>query len=403
MAKRTLRFAQALFAMALPVALPAASVRSNIPGDFAIGVKTCQFYHDTRLRAVFDNYAHKVSRRVFGSDAPNPEPDFAAQTIVEEDWVTEAYVPPWAYDFKRAGKHVKDVDPSSLPQLKRKLMAILRALHDRYIEEVDWFLIVDDDTFVRVGPLRTYLSKLDPSKPMMVGSRVPSLPHLLPEDIQRLGLSAHCGGGAGFVLSRAALEQLRPKLDECLMSKHTLLHWYWDEVELGRCMWDTLGVECSEPDFGWGTQDFLRPIAEEDSMGGGAITRGRMEAELSVNKRFYGGITSPEDWDRLKAAVAQKARTAGSRSPRDRVVRNLAGGRSDVLQEDPSADSPMEITSVQSKSNDTNLVGGSPWGVVGALTFHKVSPALMEELAGHFTEDVDAHWSQRFLAGDPNA
>jgi hypothetical protein len=168
-------------------------------------------------------------------------------------------------------------------------------------------------------------------------------------------------------------------------------------------MWDTLGVECSEPDFGWGTQDFLRPIAEEDSMGGGAITRWRMEAELSVNKRFYGGITSPEDWDRLKAAVAQKARTAGSRSPRDRVVRNLAGGRSDVLQEDPSADSPMEIASVQSKSNDTNLVGGSPWGVVGALTFHKVSPALMEELAGHFTEDVDAHWSQRFLAGDPNA
>lgn len=89
--------------------------------------------------------------------------------------------------------------------LTKKLSEILKALHDRFIDEVDWFLITDDDTFVRVRPLQAFLSHLDPSQPHLIGGPVPTLPFLVDEDLKKFGVSYHCGGGSGIIMSRATL------------------------------------------------------------------------------------------------------------------------------------------------------------------------------------------------------
>eukprot|EP00941_MAST-03F_sp_MAST-3F-sp1_P000261 g261.t1 len=301
-----------------------------------MGVKTCQFYSE-RLRAVEDSYGYLVKRRIFGSDGENPDPTLNIRTVVEPDWTEKVYIPPWAHEFKESGKTLDDVKPTDLPQLKKKLMTILKTLHDRFIEEVDWFLIVDDDTYVRVKPLEAYLSKLNPEEKWLIGSRVPSFPHLLREDYDRLGSSTHCGGGAGFILSRAALRAFYSRIDDCLASKHTLLHWYWDEVEFARCMWDYFGVECMEPDLGWGVDKWRESFRD----GAKKLSRADLENFLSISSRFYSGITTPESWMNYKRTI-------------------------------------------DGQIND-----------VGTFTFHKVTPERMQELKIIFNEDVDLQMEKK--------
>jgi hypothetical protein len=99
-------------------------------GEFAVGIKTCKHYHETRLTAVNKHWAHKVKHRVFGTDAENPP--LVNETVVSKDERADSkdgpYIPPWAQNFQGT---VKDVNPWDLPKLTLKLAAILRALHDR--------------------------------------------------------------------------------------------------------------------------------------------------------------------------------------------------------------------------------------------------------------------------------
>ena len=219
------------------VLLSASSGKQYSAGDFALGIKTCRFYHSTRLRALRAAWGHRVplNRTVFGTDGALPE--YAEQALVVEDVPRDApYRPPWAQEFSGSAD---DIDPFSLPRLTTRLYAMLRELHSRHANgaapgAVQWFVIVDDDTFVRVAALRHFLSFLDHTQPLSVGGLVPSDKFVVRDDNPRLGASVHCGGGAGFALSRAALERVLPHLDACLRARYTTLYWYWDEVELGR-------------------------------------------------------------------------------------------------------------------------------------------------------------------------
>lgn len=58
----------------------------------------------------------------------------------------------------------------------------------------DWYLLIDDDTFVFADNLGRWLKTLDPSKPYYLGSAVAGLKHIF----------AH--GGSGIVLSRALMK-----------------------------------------------------------------------------------------------------------------------------------------------------------------------------------------------------
>ena len=84
----------------------------------------------------------------------------------------------------------------SYKALWQKTKAAWLYVYLRYVDEFEWFLKTDDDTFVIVENLRYYLSELDPGKD-----------HYLGRYFEHFG-DHWQSGGAGYVLSRRTLERL---------------------------------------------------------------------------------------------------------------------------------------------------------------------------------------------------
>ena len=225
------------------------------PASVAVAVKTCSAYHGSRLRAMMSAWGARSKMRAFSTDGPvtdGPKGVRANETIIvgdlrmvalrkdtpaehvhlgnsgepialeEADSVRpEAYMASWR---KEHGSDGPALGKQTEPALTRRVAKGLEVLYDAFHERAEWFLIVDDDTFVRWGPLRAYLATLDPDKPQILGSPMDSSKMLSPEGRAR-GASVHCGGGAGWILSRAALAVLRPRLSECLSQREVVKTW----------------------------------------------------------------------------------------------------------------------------------------------------------------------------------
>uniref|UniRef100_A0A672IML3 Glycoprotein-N-acetylgalactosamine 3-beta-galactosyltransferase 1 n=1 Tax=Salarias fasciatus TaxID=181472 RepID=A0A672IML3_SALFA len=95
-------------------------------------------------------------------------------------------------DFPTVGLNVSE----GKENLYWKTIRAFQHIHQNHLEEADWFLKADDDTFVVVENLRYILSRLDPEKPLYLGRRF--------RPFVRQG---YMSGGAGYVLSREALRR----------------------------------------------------------------------------------------------------------------------------------------------------------------------------------------------------
>jgi hypothetical protein len=84
----------------------------------------------------------------------------------------------------------------SYGNLTDKVFKTLIDLYRTYSTEYDWFLKADDDTFVFVENLRSFLARKNPDKLTYFGCN----------------LKQWVAGGAGYVLSRAALRKLASAL-----------------------------------------------------------------------------------------------------------------------------------------------------------------------------------------------
>ncbi len=134
---------------------------------------------------------------------------------------------------------LEGVDDTYPPQ--KKVYRMLRYMHDHYIDKYNWFLRADDDAYVRVPELITFLSALDPTVPLYIGS--PGLGRA--EDLERIKLfpyERYCMGGPGVIFSRALLQQLIPHLDDCL---ENVVVSYNEDLEVGRCISRRLGIQCT--------------------------------------------------------------------------------------------------------------------------------------------------------------
>lgn len=215
-----------------------------------VGVKTTRFYHSTRAKALWEAWGQQLGHAlIFVTDGPMQEAaDWPASVIVVEDIIdasrTEAYVPPWRVD----GEDPDDVDPFRLPQLTRRVAAVLEAAQYCWGKQVRWFLLVDDDTFVRPDLLLKVLTGVDDTKPQLLGKPTSSDQFTLPAHMERFGPSVHCGG-SNILLSWPLLDKVVDFAEGCLAGPgRTTLAWYWDEVELlGRCVYEQLHLNCSLP------------------------------------------------------------------------------------------------------------------------------------------------------------
>lgn len=80
--------------------------------------------------------------------------------------------------------------------LSNKTWGAFDHIYKHYVNKADWFLKADDDTYVIVENLRYFLSNKDTNKPLIFGHHF---------DYNGNAKMAYVSGGAGYVISKAAL------------------------------------------------------------------------------------------------------------------------------------------------------------------------------------------------------
>ena len=130
--------------------------------------------------------------------------------------------------------------PHHFSATMRTQAALARALAQH--PNASWFFKGDDDAFVHGDRLALALLARNASAPLLVG-------HLAP---LRFGPYRFVSGGAGYALSRAALQGLAPRLDAC--NSEAFRHTSQEDVMVTKCARDFFGdgVLVDHPGFNWG-------------------------------------------------------------------------------------------------------------------------------------------------------
>ncbi|XP_030571198.1 glycoprotein-N-acetylgalactosamine 3-beta-galactosyltransferase 1-like [Drosophila novamexicana] len=111
----------------------------------------------------------------------------------------------------------------SRDNLYTKVRAGLAYAYEHYVEDYDWFLKADDDTYVVMENLRLFLYPYDPEAAVFFGHRFrTTYPH------------GYMSGGAGYVLSRDALRRLN--LFALNNTKFCPLNTNAEDRQIGHCL-----------------------------------------------------------------------------------------------------------------------------------------------------------------------
>ncbi|XP_055592300.1 glycoprotein-N-acetylgalactosamine 3-beta-galactosyltransferase 1-like [Uranotaenia lowii] len=109
--------------------------------------------------------------------------------------------------------------------LWNKTREAFRYVYDRHLNEYDWFMKADDDTYVIVENLRYFLYPYSPDFPIFFGSKF-----RYPEYVKQ----GYFSGGAGYVLSREALKRF---VEQALLDQdHCSTAYDTEDLEMGKCM-----------------------------------------------------------------------------------------------------------------------------------------------------------------------
>ncbi|KHJ90175.1 N-acetyllactosaminide 3-alpha-galactosyltransferase, partial [Oesophagostomum dentatum] len=166
-------------------------------GQLFCWVQTAKIYHETRALAINETWLSRCDHgELFTSDF------FPSDDI------------PYSTTF--AGI------PDSYYNLFYKSRYAFYYIYRHISKNFDWYMKADDDTYVIVEHLKEYLSTLDPNKPYYLGYILkPYLEH---------GYNA---GGAGYVLSRAAVKIFNDQLYDNETLCPDAIH---EDVGIGRCL-----------------------------------------------------------------------------------------------------------------------------------------------------------------------
>ncbi|XP_020633885.3 glycoprotein-N-acetylgalactosamine 3-beta-galactosyltransferase 1-A [Pogona vitticeps] len=115
-------------------------------------------------------------------------------------------------------------------QLYWKTIRAFHYVHKHHFEQADWFLKADDDTFVVVDNLRWLLSNYTPDRPIYFGKR-----------FRPFAKQGYMSGGAGYVLSKEALQRFVAGFETKVCSHTTSV----EDLALGQCM-EKMGVEAGD-------------------------------------------------------------------------------------------------------------------------------------------------------------
>ena len=129
-----------------------------------------------------------------------------------------------------------------------KHFSVVKYISDNYGTQFQWFLLTNDNLYVRTARMANLLKQLDPSENIYLGRAARGKD----KDAKKLSLLPHelyCLGSSGVVLSHRLLQTLTPHLELCLnavMSGKGQGSSGHPDVELGRCISRHIGVQCSK-------------------------------------------------------------------------------------------------------------------------------------------------------------
>lgn len=136
-------------------------------------------------------------------------------------------------------------------QLYWKTIKAFQYAHDNHLDEADWFLKADDDTYVIVDNLRFLLANYTPDQPIYFGKR-----------FKPYAKQGYMSGGAGYVLSKEALKRFVNGFSTKVCSHTTSV----EDLALGQCM-EKMGVLAGDSRDTEGRETFHPFVPESHLIG----------------------------------------------------------------------------------------------------------------------------------------
>ena len=147
---------------------------------------------------------------------------------VKQTWGKRCNILLFASDSKNSTFGTIDIKVTKgYEHLTQKTMVTFDYVYKHYMNDADWFMKCDDDTYVIVENLRYFLSGEDPKAPKYFGH------HFRP-----IVYGGYTSGGGGYVLSKEALRRYGtrdPAKKQCKKDGGA------EDVEMGKCL-SRLGV-----------------------------------------------------------------------------------------------------------------------------------------------------------------
>ena len=134
-----------------------------------------------------------------------------------------------------------DVEEENFSKTKLSFK-MLKYLHDHYANNYEWFMRVEDAMYLKPEKLLELLNSVNSSKDVYIGRPGSYRANGLNDGDDNLyAHEKYCHGGTGVALSRSALMKLAPHLESCLEDALT----EQEDVELGRCLYKNVGLQCT--------------------------------------------------------------------------------------------------------------------------------------------------------------
>ncbi|KAK7500814.1 hypothetical protein BaRGS_00008058 [Batillaria attramentaria] len=131
----------------------------------------------------------------------------------------------WNSTFPTIGLNVSE----GRQHLTAKTMQAFRYVYENHLDDADWFMKADDDTYVIVENLRYFLSSYNTEEPIYFGHTFKAL--VKPQ--------GYTSGGAGYVLSKEAVRRLATRGNNASLCRQD---GGAEDAETGKCL-QKLGVK----------------------------------------------------------------------------------------------------------------------------------------------------------------
>lgn len=122
---------------------------------------------------------------------------------------------------------------------QKKSFSMMRYVHDKKVNDYEWFLRLDDDAYVHIEHLESLLRRINSSDALYIGS--PGFGRDNDDFVE--DNMVYCMGGPGIVFSKITLQKLSPKLGDCLKNNLMTEH---EDIELGRCVYHNANIGCTK-------------------------------------------------------------------------------------------------------------------------------------------------------------